>query len=80
MDHSTTNDFIQLRLHIYVWELSQYNFVNGSRVQVAVVLMQEQEQVNMGKAALLILKLVAVGHVTAKNVLVPEIIDQSVNL
>jgi hypothetical protein len=41
---------------------------------------QEQEQVNMVQASLLILQLITMGHVRPKDMMVPEIIDQSVNL
>jgi hypothetical protein len=41
---------------------------------------QEQEQVKMGQALLLILQLITMSHVCPKDMMVPEIVDQSVNL
>jgi hypothetical protein len=42
--------------------------------------MKEQEQVNIGQASLVILQLIAMGPVSPKDIMVLEIIDQSVNL
>jgi mannitol/fructose-specific phosphotransferase system IIA component (Ntr-type) len=71
INHRSCDNAEQLRISFITGKFGANNVVNSRQVKEVIVLVQEQQQVGIRQAMLLVFNVIAVPHPATKDVLLP---------